>query len=81
MGRIAGWLLASLCAVAAPIADALPAPPGVEYVRFRTLSTRDGLPQVSARAIAQDDAGFLWIGTQDGLARFESDVPKTGGGA
>ena len=72
MGRIAGWLLAALAVVAVATVQATPpVVPGVEYTRFRTWSTRDGLPQVSARAIAQDGAGFLWIGTQDGLARFD----------
>ncbi len=45
--------------------------PGVEDVRFRTFSTEDGLSQATARAIAQDSSGFLWIGTQDGLNRFD----------
>ena len=30
-----------------------------------------GLPQVSALALAKDQAGFLWVGTQNGLARFD----------
>ena len=45
--------------------------PGVETVRFRTYSNNEGLSQPTALAIAQDSAGFLWIGTQDGLNRFD----------
>jgi PAS domain S-box-containing protein len=30
-----------------------------------------GLPQISAIALAKDADGFLWIGTQNGLARFD----------
>ncbi|MCE7950731.1 MAG: hypothetical protein DYH18_06440 [Xanthomonadales bacterium PRO7] len=45
--------------------------PGVIDVRFRTYSTGDGLSQATAMAMAQDSTGFLWIGTQDGLNRFD----------
>src|SRR5688500_1643708 len=31
----------------------------------------DGLPQASVQAITQSRNGFLWIGTRDGLARFD----------
>ncbi|HRQ63934.1 MAG TPA: two-component regulator propeller domain-containing protein [Xanthomonadaceae bacterium] len=30
-----------------------------------------GLPQATARALVQDRDGFVWIATQDGLARFD----------
>jgi len=38
---------------------------------FQNLSVEDGLPQNSVTAIVQDDQGFLWIGTQDGLAKYD----------
>jgi diguanylate cyclase (GGDEF)-like protein len=34
-------------------------------------SIQQGLPQISAGAIAQDRDGYLWVGTQAGLARFD----------
>ncbi|CAM2007903.1 sensor histidine kinase [Acanthopleuribacter pedis] len=32
---------------------------------------QDGLPQNSVRVLCQDDRGYLWIGTQEGLVRFD----------
>lgn len=38
----------------------------------RSVWTRtEGLPYSGVTALAQDAAGFLWIGTQEGLARFD----------
>src|SRR2546421_9040026 len=45
---------------------------GVERVRFLHYGIDDGLSQATARAMVQDDAGFMWIATQDGLDRFDS---------
>jgi PAS domain S-box-containing protein len=33
--------------------------------------TRTGLPQNSALSVAQTDDGYLWIGTEQGLSRFD----------
>jgi hypothetical protein len=35
------------------------------------IGRRDGLPQSSVRAIAVDKLGFLWIGTETGVARYD----------
>lgn len=40
-------------------------------IPFQTLSIEHGLPQVSVTAIHQDNTGFMWFGTQDGLGRFD----------
>ncbi len=38
---------------------------------MRTISTKDGLPQSFVSGIAQDDTSFVWIGTRNGLVRFD----------
>jgi len=38
---------------------------------FHTLSAADGLPSSEVRKLAQDRDGYLWIGTVDGLARYD----------
>ncbi|MBC3875966.1 diguanylate cyclase [Undibacterium sp. LX15W] len=38
---------------------------------FRHLSTSQGLPQFSATVVAQDGEGYIWVGTQGGLARWD----------
>jgi ligand-binding sensor domain-containing protein/signal transduction histidine kinase len=44
--------------------------PGAEY-SHRVWRTEDGLPQNRVKAIAQTPEGYLWIGTSEGLARFD----------
>lgn len=40
-------------------------------VHFEHLTNRDGLSQMSVNAVLQDRQGFLWIGTEDGLNRYD----------
>jgi ligand-binding sensor domain-containing protein/serine phosphatase RsbU (regulator of sigma subunit) len=39
--------------------------------RFRTISLLQGLSQSTVNCIIQDRQGFMWIGTQDGLNRYD----------
>ncbi len=38
---------------------------------FQRLGSEQGLPQNSVRKMLQDRFGYLWFGTEDGLARFD----------
>ncbi|MEZ4959028.1 MAG: two-component regulator propeller domain-containing protein [Saprospiraceae bacterium] len=40
-------------------------------LQFKLLTRKDGLPSSSARCLLQDRHGYIWIGTGDGLARFD----------
>ena len=40
-------------------------------IRFNHLSINDGLSQSTIYSIVQDDDGFIWIGTQDGLNKYD----------
>ena len=44
---------------------------GVNHFSVRIWQTDDGLPQNEVRALAQTSSGFLWVGTKEGLARFD----------
>jgi len=62
-------------ALAAPLADKsskfnLSLAPG-SIIQFEHLSIEDGLSQNAGLAIFQDSRGFLWVGSQDGLNRYD----------
>ena len=57
-----------LPAGAAPALD--PSKAITQYVLDKW-QTESGLPQNSIRAIAQTSDGYLWLGTEEGLARFD----------
>jgi len=40
------------------------------YFQFDVLGLEDGLSQSSVKCMLQDRQGFIWIGTQDGLNRY-----------
>ncbi len=53
-----------------PVAEGIVLPQGGTY-RFEHLTIEDGLSQNAGLALLQDRSGYLWIGTQDGLNRYD----------
>ena len=44
---------------------------------FRHLTTNEGLSQITVNSIYIDEYGFVWIGTRDGLCRYNGNDIKT----
>lgn len=65
---LARALLALGLLVAAMAATAMPLP---ETPQFRRLGVEQGLPSSRVNGLAQDRAGYLWIATDDGIARYD----------
>jgi len=42
-----------------------------QQIRFERISIENGLSHVQVTAITQDQSGFMWIGTVDGLNRYD----------
>ena len=47
------------------------AQPGPGRLRFEHITVNDGLAHSDAMCAAQDAAGFIWIGTNDGINRYD----------
>ena len=41
-----------------------------ENIMFSSLTIENGLPQSTVETMIQDSKGFIWVGTNDGLARY-----------
>ena len=72
-GRLAVTFVFALVATTAPVALALePATPLANLGRQGWI-TENGLPQNTVQALAQTRDGFLWLGTEVGLVRFDGN--------
>ncbi|MDH3640632.1 MAG: ATP-binding protein [Gammaproteobacteria bacterium] len=60
--RCAAIVIGALLAQLATAAD---------NIRFNRFGVDQGLSQARVQAIAQDQSGFIWLGTQQGLNRFD----------
>ncbi|WP_395792652.1 two-component regulator propeller domain-containing protein, partial [Aquimonas sp.] len=75
-----GWLLRArsgalvalltLLLVAAPASALEPETAFADYLLERW-TAEDGLPQITVLTLSQDTRGYLWAGTQNGIARFD----------
>ena len=56
------------------LAESTPGNPFIPYgknIRFEQISLEEGLSQSVVNTILQDRKGFLWVGTDDGLNRYD----------
>ena len=68
MGKLHLLVLAFCCGVFAARAQS---------IHFDRLDINDGLSQNTVTSIMQDDMGFMWFGTKDGLCRYDGKSFKT----
>ena len=64
--------LISICAAMLLVICALRPLPAQQYV-FRVFQQPDGLNNLATRTIALDSKGFLWVGTENGIYRFNGE--------
>lgn len=62
------WVAEDPTASVTPTAQTTGALP---FLRFDKIGTAQGLPDTTVTAICQDQDGYLWFGTEGGLARFD----------
>jgi ligand-binding sensor domain-containing protein len=60
----AKWLALMMTVLSSPTNAAAP-------MHFERLGADEGLSQQAVLAIGQDARGFMWLGTEDGLNRFD----------
>lgn len=68
---VAAAIAFSMLLMASANLQALPSMTDKQSLLYRGWSVEAGLPQVSVTAMVQDEQGYIWLGTQSGLARFD----------
>lgn len=68
--RFAELLVICLVGLAAPLITGA-AEPAQSPAVFEHLTTAEGLPQSTVNVTYRDSVGFVWIGTEDGLVRYD----------
>jgi signal transduction histidine kinase/ligand-binding sensor domain-containing protein len=63
------FLLPLACPQPAPVASPSDLPPG--HLFFQSYGTEQGIQNLADHAFGQDAEGFLWIGSQEGLFRYD----------
>ncbi|MBS3798077.1 diguanylate cyclase [Pseudoalteromonas sp. BDTF-M6] len=64
--------LQSLLLLAATLITSTASASITDYV-VKQWNTRNGLPSQSLKSVTQDNQGYIWVGTQFGLSRFDGD--------
>ena len=75
-GRAGGsaWRAAAVClalGLCAPTASALDPQRSIRQYAHEAWGAKDGLPEGSVLAVRQTSDGYIWLGTQFGLVRFD----------
>jgi signal transduction histidine kinase/ligand-binding sensor domain-containing protein len=68
---IAYLSLAMIAFLCASVANAFSSDEALSSLLVTYWTKRDGMPHSQVRIMQQDSDGYLWIGTQSGLARFD----------
>jgi signal transduction histidine kinase/ligand-binding sensor domain-containing protein/DNA-binding response OmpR family regulator len=50
---------------------------GFQHFAIKTFTAQDGLPSKNTTAALKDSRGFMWIGTENGLCKFDGYTFKT----
>src|SRR5712675_436846 len=69
--KLAVLLLCALCPPA-PVMASAPDPSGSPFI-INSWSNEEGLPQSSVVSVIQTKDGYLWLGTLNGLVRFDGE--------
>ncbi len=62
-----GFFILMTCCIASVFAQEYTLPP------YHLYGFKDGLPQIQMTALFQDSRGYIWAGTNNGIARFNGD--------
>ena len=68
-----GWRDVRSLALVLGLGSPVPLPAGADApeFRFQHLGTEEGLSNAWVHAVLKDSRGFLWVGTEDGLNRYD----------